>query len=744
MNQISYNYYNVPIGGGGYVTGIEFDGSKENILYIRTDIGGLYRFDRSVGKWISLMDFVTEDDLSETYPAAVCSENGALYSICGVGDYNSKLCISYDYGKSFEYKRVPARVHGNFSGRGTGSRLTVKNGIIYYASSYDGILKSDDNGESWVSYYPFGERCMTFIHADDSGKRIIASSAGLQNMPSDKMRGHSLFVSYDSMKTFEKLSQPDNILNRSVPLSGLTGHRISSDNNYVYITMNCSGDAKWNILMAYSCDAGCINKGVVLRYKIGKDGRLGGCEDITPKIGKECGFGGISSEHGILAVSTMYSDEEHIYISYDCGDSWTSVLNGTDDVGLKIPYMKPENNEGSSIIHWISDVKINPYNKNEAWFNTGTGIFRTENLCSDKPVFCDCCCGIEETVHLNVYSPPSGDVMLIDILGDLGGFAFTDIRRFAGNTFTDEDNKRYITCINADFPDNNPNLTVVTARGNWRGTTRGGLIISRDQCRTFDFRPELPFGLSEKLDVLFHRIERPNVNAGWAAISADGVSIVWCVADRGNILPSDCVVYSNNMCESYGISLFLDRSGKKFIGNVKVFSDRLKPKAFYGFGSYGTLFISEDGGAVFRQIDSDLPDIDFGRIDGDNKTDIKPDMGKSGVFYVTACGVLYKLCFGLNECKVLRLSASGDRIMRIGLGIKGKKYLGADKMLYITGWIGGKYGFYSSDNDGKSWIRINTDMQMFGEINAVEGDSRVEGRFYLGTGSRGLICGERI
>lgn len=97
------------------------------------------------------------------------------------------------------------------------------------------------------------------------------------------------------------------------------------------------------------------------------------------------------------------------------------------------------------------------------------------------------------------------------------------------------------------------------------------MIISRDQCRTFDFRPELPFGLSEKLDVLFHRIERPNVNAGWAAISADGVSIVWCVADRGNILPPDCVVYSNNMCESYGISLFLDRSGKKFIGNVKVF-----------------------------------------------------------------------------------------------------------------------------------------------------------------------------
>lgn len=93
MNQISYNYYNVPIGGGGYVTGIEFDGSKENILYIRTDIGGLYRFDRSVGKWISLMDFVTEDDLSETYPAAVCSENERfiLYAASAI------IILSYVY-----------------------------------------------------------------------------------------------------------------------------------------------------------------------------------------------------------------------------------------------------------------------------------------------------------------------------------------------------------------------------------------------------------------------------------------------------------------------------------------------------------------------------------------------------------------------------------------------------------------------------------------------------------------------
>lgn len=742
MKQIEYRYFNIPIGGGGYVTGIEFDRCDENLLYIRTDIGGLYRFDRNSGHWTSLIDFVNENDLSETYPAAVCSENGTLYSVCGSDKNDAKLCISYDCGKSFEYKKIPARVHGNFSGRGTGSRLTVKNGVIYFASFYDGILKSTDGGENWTSYMPNGEGCMTFIHVSEDGKRVAAACAGTVNMPSADMRGHSLYVSYDGMETFEKLSQPENVHNDKAPLSGMVGHRISTDGSYFYITMNCSGKAAWNLPLSYSCDSGCIGNGVVLRYKIGENGRLGEYEDITPMSEHICGYGGISAERGVIAVSTMYRCSERIYISDDCGESWRIVLDGLDGVSFNIPYMKPENNENSSIIHWISDIKINPYNKNEAWFNTGTGVFRTENLCSAKPNFCDLCDGIEETVHLNVYSPHKGEVRLIDILGDLGGFVFTDIHNHAPNTFTDENNLKYITCINADFPDNKPELVAVTARGNWVGSTKGGLIISRNQGKSFDIRPDLPYGLSEKLDGLFARIEKPNVNAGWTAISADGKSVVWCVADRGNILPSDCVVYSNDMCRSYNISAFINISGKAYGGHIKVFSDRVNAHRFYAFGSGGEFFVSENSGAVFRQCKCGLPAVDFGRIDGQNKTDIKPDMGKSGVFYITASGGLYKLLYDGNECKTVKLSGENDRILRVGLGIKGGGYLGADKMLYICGWINGVYGFYRSENDGGEWIRINNDNQMYGEINAIEGDSREEGKFYLATGSRGLICGE--
>ena len=44
MKNIEYEYRNLPIPGGGYVTGFLFDPDRKNVLYIRTDIGGCYRF----------------------------------------------------------------------------------------------------------------------------------------------------------------------------------------------------------------------------------------------------------------------------------------------------------------------------------------------------------------------------------------------------------------------------------------------------------------------------------------------------------------------------------------------------------------------------------------------------------------------------------------------------------------------------------------------------------------------------
>ena len=45
LDDIRYNYHSLSVPGGGFVTGFVFHPNIKNILYARTDIGGIYRFD---------------------------------------------------------------------------------------------------------------------------------------------------------------------------------------------------------------------------------------------------------------------------------------------------------------------------------------------------------------------------------------------------------------------------------------------------------------------------------------------------------------------------------------------------------------------------------------------------------------------------------------------------------------------------------------------------------------------------
>ena len=198
---------------------------------------------------------------------------------------------------------------------------------------------------------------------------------------------------------------------------------------------------------AYSCDTGSVFDGRVYRYII-KNGAVTFDRDITPsdpsirgeKRRIRGGYCACEVSDGTLYVSTVCRESDDIiYRSCDCGENWSIVLKGLE-VGVidwTVSYMKPKYNGGRSCIHWISDFRVSPFNKDFAVFNTGTGIFCTENLTSETVRFAPLCKGLEETVHLNVYSPPGGDIHVIDIIGDLGGFAFKDPPAECENSFAD-------------------------------------------------------------------------------------------------------------------------------------------------------------------------------------------------------------------------------------------------------------------------------------------------------------------
>ena len=795
-----YRFTNMPIPGGGYVTGLVFHKRKPGVLYARTDIGGTYRYDMEGRRWHSLIEHVGMKDLSETFPIAIALDDSAperLYIACGDGrpwwgrmededlikDHRcGVLCISEDRGKSFRYLDMPCYIHGNLPGRGTGPRLVVsETGAIYFASQRDGLLISCDGGKNWTVREVCGERYLTLVWTNSDESILIVGTAGISNALRDTdgksvTRGHSLYVSYDRGESFEPLSEPsyrkvsagDEGAHKVSLFPGLVAERLTSDEKYIYVTMSATGAGNYLREMGYSCDSGDATGGRVLRYRLPEGpGHLPEMEDITPERAEgelDWGFGGIdtcASCPGLLVVATLCrgDHDDILYLSSDYGVHWERALHGleTGNLHINTSYMKPEYNGGCAILHWMSDVKIDPFDPDTLFFTTGIGVFKGTGLTKQDRSFADECSGIEETVHLNLYSPPAGPIKLVDILGDLGGFAFMEIGRPCENSFADDRGNRYITCLNADIQDSDPATFVVSARGNWSGATKGGVIVTHDGGKHFKRLP-LPYGLTDRMDSLCQSIEQPNVNPGWTALSADGSCIVFGLA-QGNELPADCIAVTYDEGEKWEQAK-ISAIDKYQPLRLKVFSDRMASGLFYGFDENGRIFVSTDSGRFFLQremvLDEGSPDaakkwgtVEFGLVDCADHTEIRGDGGYSGRFLIAAGDAgLWRLFYDSIEgkCHVRRLTGAGEKVYRAGFGRHPEEpgYLGFRKSIYLCGEIGGVYGFFRSDDDGETYFRIGDDGHRFGEINSIEGDSQIPGRFYIGTGSLGVLCVEQI
>src|SRR6478672_5374502 len=63
QNAAGYTWTNVYTGGGGgYIPNIIFNPSQRNLIYVRTDIGGAYRWNPTTNLWVPLMDWVSWDN----------------------------------------------------------------------------------------------------------------------------------------------------------------------------------------------------------------------------------------------------------------------------------------------------------------------------------------------------------------------------------------------------------------------------------------------------------------------------------------------------------------------------------------------------------------------------------------------------------------------------------------------------------------------------------------------------------
>lgn len=785
--RIDYDYKSVPIPGGGFVTGFVFHPKEKNILYCRTDIGGCYRFDYENHSWISLIDHATDPNKWETYPLSIALDpNNPSYVYTMVGDYPvHKIGFSKDYGQTWEYYDTPvvdkdgntAWVHGNAAGRSTGERLVVDPfdpQVLYMGTMRHGLWKTTDGCRTWKKLqvaYPgkMSEQNIALIEIDPTcqdeqgqASRLIVATSGQMGSFEPNVRGQSVYISKDMGQTFYPLKgEPKPLTSGPADYPGYVGQRAVWSGNYLYITY-AAYNIGWSTWDSYGCDTGLCYDGAVIRYAFDARGDVCEALDITPDCDRTrrigCGMSGIAVDplyDNRVICSTICSKTDTIFLSEDHGMSWKPIMSGLEigQLDFNVSYHKPEYNGMRSLIHWMSDLKIDPFDRKMALFNTGTGVFMTENLTDasykepKSVIWSDCSNGMEETVHLNIYSPPSGNVKLIDIIGDYGGFAFKDLDVQAENTFANATGDRWITAMNADYSDQIPSYVVVAPRGNWTGKTKGGIIVSKDQGDTWH-QLENPYGISKDIDDLLDYLKTPNVTAGWVAVSSDTGCILWGI---GLPIYSGTLVHTCDEGKSWKKTKVFMTNGEDISYDqkpFKVFSDRVNENLFYGFGDHrlnNGFFISCDKGATFHQVGfpEEFPKVDLAGIDSEQTYEIRVESEAEGIVWLAMNeNGLWRLRYDSNKNAFVggRVTRPGQITKRIGLGKakEGSRY----KTLFTSGTIDGVYGFYRSHDLGENWIRINDDHTQFGDIRSISGDPRIFGRVYVATGTRGVVYGD--
>ncbi|MGL5135307.1 MAG: WD40/YVTN/BNR-like repeat-containing protein, partial [Planktothrix sp.] len=162
----NYQWTNLRMGGGGFVTGIVIHPKIPNLIYARTDVGGLYRWQPEKQTWLQL---IRSDTVPKKVPLNIESVGidpqnpNIIYTAIGAYTQSEQkpkpgmLLKSENQGQSWQILNLALPMGGNEFWRWTGERLAVdpnNSNIVYFGSRLNGLWLSQNGGESWNQINP--------------------------------------------------------------------------------------------------------------------------------------------------------------------------------------------------------------------------------------------------------------------------------------------------------------------------------------------------------------------------------------------------------------------------------------------------------------------------------------------------------------------------------------------------------------------------------------------------------------
>lgn len=735
----SYTWNNaVTNGGGGFIPGIVFNPTQKNLMYVRTDIGGAYRWDPVNLRWIPLMDFVGFDDWNTLGVESIATDPvDPTRFYVAAGTYtnsfttaNGAILRSTDQGKTFQRTNLPFKLGGNMPGRSMGERLVIdpnlNSTLLFGARSGNGLWKSTDFGATWSQVTSFTAQGNYVQQAGDiylgdpdgvvwevfdprtgtSGHATQTIYVGIANLTA------SIYRSTDGGNTWAAVP--------GQPTGFLPHHAVLSSDGFLYVTFNNN--------------AGPFDgtKGDVWKYNTA----TGVWTLISPVPSTDTtndyfGYGGlaIDAQHPqtimVTALNSWWPDTM-IWRSTNSGSTWTRIwdftsypnrsLRYTQDISaapwLNFGVTNPVAPVPSPKLGWmVGTIAIDPFNSDHMLYGTGATLYGSSNLtqwdAGNQITISVAAQGIEEASVLGLVSPPTG-AHLYSALGDISGFRHDDLTKSPAAMYSIPFAGSY---TGIDFAELNPSFFVIVGNGN---PTANPPV--RSSGFTFNAGGSWFQGNNDPVGLGTN-------GGGTVAAAADASRVVWVPNGLGAFFSTD---NGNTWTASTGLPT-----------GGSVASDRVNPKKFYAFAN-GAFYLSTDGGATFSATAATgLPKsgdpVRFRAIPG-----IEGDVWLAGGS--NSSGV-YGLWHSTNSGASFTKLANVDKADTIGFGMPASAQ--TYPALFTSAQVGGVRGIFRSDNLGASWIQISDAQHQWGSTNAaITGDPRIFGRVYLSTNGRGIIYGD--
>jgi xyloglucan-specific exo-beta-1,4-glucanase len=720
-----YVWRNVTVGGGGFIPGVVFSEVEPGLAYARSDMGGAYRFDAQLNRWVPLQDGVAESSfygVESIAPDPV--DPDVVYAAVGMHrGGRAAILRSADRGETWSTYPVDFPMGGNEDGRGLGERLAIDpndTAALYFGSRHHGLQRSADHGRTWrrVERFPHaglgvparGEPThpgISFVLFDGrSGAPGHGSSVIVAGVADEGAQG--LDRTDDGGRTWRRLDGgPDGLS----PVKGVIDQR-----GVLYTT--------WT----RGVGPNGVTDGAVWRLDLDS----GDWRDITPP--HEPGSGGFMGvdvardQPGVVMVSTLnrWRPGDTLWRTTDDGASWTSLREQAVRDVSDTPFLYWGRDE-PDFGWWIAALAIDPFDADHMVYGTGATLYATRNLgATDQGAptrWRPWVAGIEQTAVITLVSPREGPPLLTGF-GDISGFAHEDMDVSPRLHFTTPvfGNTNVI-----DYAWHAPEIVVRSGTPhegvgseNADGST---LAWSEDHGRTW--RPLGRPAPAADPEVA----QNPRMDLYRDApitVSADGETFV--VATPRPILSRD---RGATWRAVQGLPVL-----------ARPVADRHDPLLFYAldFGT-GDWFVSVDGAATFAPVPSrGLPD-ELWR-DQPHWREIafplRATPGRDGDLWFVSTRGLFRSIDGGQRFERID-SDVAVRSMDFGAPMPGRDY----PALYAIGERDGVLGIYRSDDAGRSWLRVNDDQHEYGRrYRAVAGDPRIPGRVYVATDGRGVVYGE--